>query len=89
MAFSGDDDETAVPYTVTYSVILITEHALVLVTGASTGSTSTVVALSGDDVVESGSAAMLTSGGASWDGGLYDPTDTGGPTDKMGVGTCR
>lgn len=75
MVFSGDDDETGVPYTVTYSVILITEHARVLVRGGSTGLTSTVVVLSGDDVVESGSAAMLTL------------TDTAGPTDKMGVGS--
>lgn len=30
----GDDVDELVPYTVTYSVILITEHALVLVIGS-------------------------------------------------------
>lgn len=49
VAFTGDAaDEAPVPNTVTYSVILITEHALVL---------------SGGDVVESVTEAMLTSGG--------------------------
>lgn len=49
VAFKGDPaDEAPVPYTVTYSVILITEHALVL---------------SGDNVVESDIEAAVTSGG--------------------------
>lgn len=66
VAFTGDAvDESGVPYTVTYSVTLITEQSLVLVAGADadTGSASAVLVLSGDDVVELEFAAMLTSGG--------------------------
>ena len=68
MKLLGDDDDAGVPYTVTYSVTLITEHSLVLdmgIKGGSTGSgTSAVLVLSGGAVVVlSEMAAALTSGG--------------------------
>lgn len=63
MKFPGDDVDEGVPYTVMYSVILITEHALVVEMGGSKGSTVTVAVLSGDDVDSSIEAAVTSSGG--------------------------
>lgn len=62
--FAGDDVGELVPYTVTYSVILITEHALVVVgRGGSKGSTMTVVVVSRVVVDVSTAAALTSSGG--------------------------
>lgn len=61
--FPGDFVGELVPYTVTYSVILITEQALVVGRGGSRGSTMTVVVLSGVVVDVSTAAAVTVSEG--------------------------
>lgn len=61
MKFTGSAVSELVPYTVTYSVILITEHALVVGRGAGTG--STMLVLSGDAVDVSTVATVTSSGG--------------------------
>lgn len=64
MKFDGDDADELVPYTVTYSVILITEHALEVVgMGGSRGSTLMTLVLSGGPVDVSAAGATLSSGG--------------------------
>lgn len=64
MKFPGDFVDEGVPYTVMYSVILITEQALVVVgMGGSKGSTMAVAVLSGDDVDSSIEAALTSPSG--------------------------
>lgn len=63
MKFPGDDVAELVPYTVTYSVILITEHALVVLMGGRTGSTMTMLVLPGGAVLVSIAATLTSSGG--------------------------
>lgn len=58
--FTGSAVAELVSYTVTYSVILITEHALVVGRGAGTGSMMLVLS---EDVVDVSTVATGTSSG--------------------------